>query len=378
VVIIPTLGKCADLENHFSEKLTTSQVAAGIASTIFGAGIVTLPRTASEAIGTPDVWMSLLLGGGISIGLGIICTKLCLRYPGHTFYEYSPHVTGKLIGNLLNLCFVIYCLLVATYELRMNAEVIRHYLLIRTPIEFTTLCFMLISTYLVVGGINPIARIMELLLPVTTIVILGVMLLGYRNFELDNLRPLLSEGIMPVMKGLQATATPFIGFEAILFFAAFMRTSKNSGKAVVIGITIPAIIYLCTLIIVIGNLSVEAVKTLTWPTIEVIRNIEFPGAFFTNFEILFIAVWVIEMFTTFVVFYYLASLGMNQMFRKPINFFHYGFFPVIFFMSFYPSNLDEAFKLGDVVGYLAMIFAGVIPLILLIISYLKDGWRDEK
>ncbi|WP_167568977.1 GerAB/ArcD/ProY family transporter [Brevibacillus migulae] len=366
------------MENHFSEKFTTAQVASGVASTIFGAGIVTLPRSAGEAIGTPDVWMSLLFGGTICIALGIVCAKLCQRYPGLTFYDYSSQVTGKLIGSVLTICFVIYCLLVATYELRMNAEVVRHYLLQRTPIEFTTFCFMLISVYLVLGGLNPIVRLLELLLPVTTIVLFVVMLLGYRNFELENLRPLLSEGISPVLKGLHSTATPFIGFETILFFTAFMRTSRDASKAVVVGIAIPIMIYLCTLLIVIGTLSVQAVKTLTWPTIEVIRSIEFPGAFFTNFEILFITVWVIEMFTTFVVFYFLASLGMNQLFRTPIKYFHYGFFPVVYFLSFYPSNLDEAFQLGDIVGYLAMVFAGAIPLILLIISYLKDGSRVEK
>jgi spore germination protein len=360
------------LQDKYDEKIASSQVAAVIASMIFGAGIVTLPRTASEAIGTPDVWISILFGGFISVVLGIVCAKLSQRYPGRTFYEYSTVVVGKLFGIVLNLSFVFYCVMVAIYELRMNAEVISHYLLDRTPIEFTSLCFILISTYLVLGGINPIVRLMELLLPITTIVIFGVMLLGLKNFELDHFRPVLSEGFMPVLKGLQSTATPFLGFELILILTAFMSAPKNAHKAVVVGISIPIVIYFTTLVIVLGNLSVEAVKTLTWPTIEVIRAIEFPGAFFANFEILFIAVWAIEMFTTFVVFHYLASLGMKQIFQINIKYFHYGFFPLIYFLSFYPDNLDDAFKLGDVVGYMAMFFAGAMPVILLIISYIRD------
>lgn len=360
------------LQDKYDEKIATSQVAAAIASMIFGAGIVTLPRAASEAIGTPDVWISILLGGFISIVLGIVCAKLSQRYPGHTFFEYSTLVVGKLIGFVLNLSFVMYCIFVAIYEVRMNAEVIRHFLLDRTPIEFTSFCFMLISTYLVLGGINPIVRLMELLLPITTIVIFGVMLLGFQNFELDYFRPVLSEGIMPIFKGLQSTATPYLGFEIIMILTAFMSVPKNAHKAVVVGISIPIVIYFTTLVIVIGNLSVEAVKTLTWPTIEVIKTIEFPGAFFTNFEILFIAVWAIEMFTTLVVFQYLASLGMKQMFHINIKYFHYGFFPLIYFLSFYPENLDEAFKMGDLVGYVAMFFAGAMPVILLIISFIRD------
>ncbi len=110
--------------NVQEDKIATSQVAIGISSFIMGAGIVTLPRSSSEETGTPDVWISILLGGFISIALGIICAKLSQRYPEKTFYQYSTLIAGKPIGYLVNIIFIVYFLMTATYQVRMQAEVI--------------------------------------------------------------------------------------------------------------------------------------------------------------------------------------------------------------------------------------------------------------
>jgi spore germination protein len=125
------------------------------------------------------------------------------------------------------------------------------------------------------------------------------------------------------------------------------------------------------IVMVIGSLTVNEVKTLTWPTIEVIRTIEFPGAFFSNFEILFIAVWVIEMFTTLVASYYLASLGMSQLFSANIKYFYYGLLPFIYYLAFYPQDINSVFKLGEINGYVAMFIAGVAPIFLLLIAKIR-------
>ncbi len=48
------------------DRISTVQATVTVASTIIGVGILTLPRTATEAMGTPDAWMAVLLGGMIA------------------------------------------------------------------------------------------------------------------------------------------------------------------------------------------------------------------------------------------------------------------------------------------------------------------------
>ena len=54
------------------DKITTSQAIVVLVSYIMAAGILTLPRTAAEEAGTPDVWISVLLGGLVTMAAGVV------------------------------------------------------------------------------------------------------------------------------------------------------------------------------------------------------------------------------------------------------------------------------------------------------------------
>ncbi|KAF0817303.1 Nutrient germinant receptor inner membrane subunit B (GerKB/GerAB/GerBB) [Bacillus sp. ZZV12-4809] len=71
------------------EKLSSVQAAVILVNYILAAGILTLPRTAAEKINSPDVWITVILGGLLAMCAGVIIVKLSQRYPGRTFYKYS-------------------------------------------------------------------------------------------------------------------------------------------------------------------------------------------------------------------------------------------------------------------------------------------------
>lgn len=72
-----------------TKKVSTVQASVIIINYILAAGILTLPRTATEAIKTPDVWISVLVGGLATILIGVILVKLSKFFPGKTYYEYN-------------------------------------------------------------------------------------------------------------------------------------------------------------------------------------------------------------------------------------------------------------------------------------------------
>ena len=51
-----------------------------------------------------------------------------------------------------------------------------------------------------------------------------------------------------------------------------------------VGITVPLVIYLITVIMVIGGLSINGVETRTWPTLDLMRSFEMQGLIFERFE----------------------------------------------------------------------------------------------
>lgn len=80
-------------------------------------GILTLPRTSVEKVG-PDAWLSIILGGLLSVLGAIFIIKLGLRFPQRTLVEYNPIIYDRSLWK----CFfwvpwyplIFFCLMAIT------------------------------------------------------------------------------------------------------------------------------------------------------------------------------------------------------------------------------------------------------------------------
>ena len=63
------------------DRITTAQAVVIIVNYILGTGILTLPRASVEKVKTPDVWLSVILGGILAMVSGVIMVKLSQQFP---------------------------------------------------------------------------------------------------------------------------------------------------------------------------------------------------------------------------------------------------------------------------------------------------------
>ncbi|WP_405154038.1 spore germination protein [Paenibacillus sp. FSL K6-0108] len=357
--------------NPKQDQLTTVQAAVFIINYMLGAGILTLPRTTVSAVKTPDVWISIILSGLLVMLLGIILVTLCRRFPGKTVFQFTEEITGKWIAYILGAAIILYFLVISAFEIRVMAEVTRLYLLEGTPVWAIVMVFMWIGFYLISGGINSMARLYEIILPITLILFVLAIFLSSSLFEINNLRPVLGEGIMPVFKGVKSSVLAYTGYEVMFVVMAFMKNPEKGRKAMVWGILIPMVIYLITLVMVVGSLSIEGMKTRTWPTLDLMRSFEIEGLFFERFESLLLVIWIMQIFSTSTITHYAASLGCSQLFKKKMLPFLIILLPISYITAMLPQNVDETFKLGDALGNASIYLFGVLPLLLLLLSMLR-------
>ncbi|MEV5028141.1 spore germination protein [Paenibacillus sp. LPE1-1-1.1] len=360
------------------DRITTVQTAVIVTNFILGSGILTLPRASVDMVGTPDVWLSVLLGGLVAIGAGILMAILSKMHAGLTIFQYNQQLLGKWIGGLIGFSFIVYFFMTASYQVRALSEVTQLFLLEGTPAWAIVMVFMWVSLYLMTGGINPIARLFELILPVTIVIYLLVMFMSLRIFEWDHLRPFLGQGIFPVFKGIRSTALSFTGVEIILVITAFMSNPNKSVKAVVIGTAIPMFIYMLTVIVVVGGLSADGVLTRTWPTLDLVRSFEFPGLIFERFESFLLVIWIMQIYSTFTITYYAAALGMSQIIKVSIMKCLYALLPIVFFISTLPKDLSVLFAYGDFLGSSALYLFIPIPILLLMLTKWKKRNKGAK
>lgn len=116
------------------DKITATQTAIFLNNTLLGAGVLTLPRSVSKSVGTPDGWISTLLGGAIVMLAVLLMVKISQQFPGKTVFQYSRLLTGRFIGGLLSMLLILYFITIAGFEIRTLAEVTLFFLLEGTPI----------------------------------------------------------------------------------------------------------------------------------------------------------------------------------------------------------------------------------------------------
>ncbi len=362
------------------EKISTLQALFTVTSTVYAVGIVSLPRTIAEQTQTPDVWQGLLLASLLGIGVIFIHVKLCRRFPGKTFYEFNPVIAGKFIGQIINIAFIVYCMMICSLVCRMMAEFLKGLALERTPISMIIFPFLLLIGYLTWGGLHAMVRLIELFFPLTLIVFLLLIILNINHFNLDNLRPVFHKGWRPIFESLKVIPFSTLGFESILILTNVMAKPKHAWKAGWIGYSVAMGLYLLMVTMVVGCMSVEEVSRLQWPVVSFAQQIEFPGAFLERFEILFIILWTIKIFMTASNYYFYIVTGISQLTQKWNRYICFLPLILIFSLSMYPQNFIEIGNFDKISGYFGIIIAAAVPSVLLVISMLlhRKGTPDEK
>jgi spore germination protein len=360
------------------DKITTTQAAIFLTNSVLGAGILTLPRGVVEIVKTPDVWLSVLLGGLVVLGVIFVMVKLSQQFPGLTIYQYARLIVGKIPGGALCSLLILYYLVIAGFEARVLVEIMVFFLLEGTPSWEIVIPFIWVATYLVFGGINAIARVFQIIFPISVFVLIIAYGFSLHLFEINNLRPLLSEGLVPVIKGLKSTILIYSGCEVIMTLVGHMECPKEAMKAMTVGIGIPLLIYLSTVIVVIGGMSIDAVVRSSWPTIDLMRTFEITGLFFERFEFPFLVIWIMQMFCNFSSFYFNASLGISQIFKVSRTWAILGLIPVIFIFTMIPKRINDVFNLGNDIGYAAIIIFFLVPCMLSLIYIIrKKGLKQD-
>ncbi|OBZ10469.1 spore gernimation protein [Bacillus sp. FJAT-27264] len=355
------------------DRITTTELIIIVVNYVLAAGVFTLPRTTVERAGTPDVWISVILGGLLSMITGLIIARLSQRFPGQTIYQYSGKIIGRPLAILLGVVLIGYFVCIGSYEMRNVQEVTVFILLEGTPGWAIAGIFMWVALYLCRGGINAISRMCRLMIPITWTVFFGVSLLSLQVFDINNLRPVLGQGMSPVWRSIKPTALTFTSGEALLFLVAFMDKPKKTMKVVVSATLIAMVFYIVAVVLCIGAFSVDGVVTRTWPFIDLIRSFEVNYLVFERFESLWLTIWIMQIFCTFCIAFYGAALGLSQLTKIPLDHCLFALLPVIYIVTEIPRSLNGLFAFGAGIGNWSFFLFGVLPLPLLIIARLRGA-----
>lgn len=344
---------------------------------LFEMGSAILVGLAADA--KQDAWIAILLGMAGGLGLFLVYHRLYSYYPDLPFTGYVQKITGKWVGRVIGFLYVIYYIYLAARVLRDFGELLTSTIYTQTPIFVLTSLMMLTIFYAISKGVEVLARVGELLFfLVYFMAISGGLLITFAGLiHLENLKPILENGLRPVIKTalMQTINFPFGEMIVFTMLLPILNEQKKAKKICLFAMVLSGINIAITTIIDISTLGVDFFIASPFPLLSAIRKIQLLN-FLERLDVLFMLYLTVGGFIKIGVFYYAAVVGAADLFKlKEPNKITFPICLLILFASgAIASNYSEHIKEGlEVVPiYLHWPFQIIIPGILLIIAFIRN------
>ncbi|MDF2519524.1 MAG: hypothetical protein K0R84_152 [Clostridia bacterium] len=364
-----------------NDMISPYQLAMIVIMTVIGVGIFNFVHIVAK-YGGNDGWLIIGILGLVHIFVGLLLVRLGRRFPGKTFPEYIQEIIGVIPGKILVLLIASYIMINLAYEIREFTEVAKMFLLPRTPTEIIIFALIAVCVYVVRGGVESVARIVEITFPLLFIPFFLVLLPGLPELDLSNLLPLVSDLDIKFMRMIPRVPFAFRGMEYILFYMGFMKKPEKASKSVTWALVFITFFYVSISVICLSAFGAKSATKAIWPLLIYIRNINIPGLFIERLDGVILSIWVITIFTTVITGFFIVTYSLSKVINtKEHKQYALPLLIVIYYLALQPSGLAELYEWGSWgFKYVSPIFVYGVPIFALVIAALRRQGvkRDEE
>lgn len=354
-------------------KISALQLAMMLYPAIIATAILLVPAiTAHHA--KQDMWLSPIWASFTGVITVWIAIRLHEYYPKQTALEYSEQIAGKWLGKMIGFVFLFFYLHASGIIVREYGEFIIGNFFVRTPLLFIMGSMILVCAFAVRGGVEVVARLSEIAVPVVILVIVLFVIMLIPDMELNNMLPMFEHGIMPSLKGAIIPQSWFSECFLIAFLLPYVANPEDGKKyalfsVAAVGLTL--VIVNITVLFVLGNITARFV----YPVMSAVRYISIAD-FLEHLEAFVMAIWVAGAFLKIAVFYYVLVLSTAQWLRLTdyrLIVFPIGFLILLFGNWAAPNVMELSHFLGTSTPFYLNTVQTVLPLLLL----LGAKWRHR-
>lgn len=336
-----------------------------IVVTVIGIGFFSYPRNLVELVDN-DSLLVTILAGAINIALIIMICRISKSNNYEDLQDILKKNLGKILASIVLIVFSAYFTIAISFALRSFTEVIKMYLLQKTPTEFIIFVTLLVAYYHIRKNCENIIKFNEIMFFVMFIGIFFIMIFTLKQADFTNALPLGTSSYKDVVKSLPVTIFAFSGFEIAYFIIPYVKNKKNVEKLAIKSIIFVTVYYFLMLLICISVFSKNDVAKLMYSVITLVRVIDIPGAFVERWDGFAMILWVLFFYTTFVNTVYFASDTLGSAFKfKDIKIPIVIVIPLIYCLALYPESIIELNKMiSSVVNYFSVFILIVLPIML--------------
>ncbi|WP_018884562.1 GerAB/ArcD/ProY family transporter [Paenibacillus massiliensis] len=361
-------------------KLTPQLSDLVITFALFEVGSTTLFLLGGSA--KQDAWLAMLIGSVIGFILLMIYLWIHHLDRGRDLYELLQYYMGKIPGRMLGFLFAVYFLYEASRNLRDMGEVTELTLLNRTPIAFIMFIAIVVVGNTARYGPEVLMRACTILFPVFVFGYISLLLLIVTTglLHIENIRPVLENGIKPVWKAAFPEIVSFPFGQVVLFLTFFKLSDYNSrfNKSLLSWYCVVCIILTIFNQIPIFVLGVPIAANATNPLLETVQLIRLTGIL-ERMDALFALVFFLGLGVKMAAFYIGAVTGLSRISNARYKSLVVPTGLAIYLLSFLSPTYAEYIWLGLNVSvtWIAPFFQILVPLLLVLVMLLRKGKRSQ-
>lgn len=357
---------------QYKNFITSFGLFSTIVVTVIGVGIFSYPREIVSIVGT-DGWIVTILAGIIIYFLLYIAYS-AIRLNGYNkLYFILKNNFGRLFGSIFAVIFIAYNVLAISLGMRIFTEVIKMYLLEKTPTEFIFVVTIFTAAYLIRSGLQSLIKFNEISFWIMFVPIIIILLFTLNKAEFSNILPVFNNSPYKYLEALKSTVYSFSGIEIIYIIAPFIKSKFSAIKTAGKSIFFITLFYVITVILSLAIFSKNQTNILLWPTITMMKSISVNGMFIERWEGAVMAMWVMFYFTTFSNIYYFSSDILKDIFKlKSIDIPSIILGIAIYMTAIYPQNIAVLYNFENKFMIPLFVFNIIIlPTIILLCAKFK-------
>ena len=210
-----------------------------------------------------DAWISIIIAITWSIILLLMFSRILSLYPGKDLFDILQILMGRFLGKIISIIMIWFAFHDGTLVLRNLSEFTNIMVFDDTPVIVPMLFFSILLIWCLKSGIEVFGRWAEFFIWVIILTFLTISLLSIPQMDISRLKPILSSGFTPILKGAFSSFSFPFG-EIVVFTMVFSNISKvkNYKKTFIIGLLIGGgLIFLATFrnILLLGSETLSRV-----------------------------------------------------------------------------------------------------------------------
>ncbi|GMK42121.1 germination protein GerKB [Paenibacillus sp. CCS19] len=328
-----------------------------------------------------DSWLAVLLGAAAGLLVMALFITLQQRKPDASLVGLLQLAAGRWTAVVFGLLYAVYFAYQSMRNVRDFGELTTLSLLPNNPKWIIMAVILLIAWYTVVNGNESFFRTTQLLFIVMfgSYSLLAVLIMSNGLSQFRMLRPVMEDGLMPVVHAAMPDIFSFPFTQGVIFlvfwkYAANWKAARRASYWGYIGGALFIVFMNAMSMTVLGPLA----STSSLPFLEVVQLVQIAN-FIERLDVVVTLLLFIGLYVKMTAFYLAAVLVLREIFRLRVQWLAAIIGVIIYVTSFIERNNTIHLWVGLGISLkLSLVMQVVIPFIILLLALIRVHGADTQ